>query len=123
MKNSNKFCCLTTIHLFFVLIDASISGVKDIAEKYCIDGPVLSIDAIVKTPKGTIYAFFENLFTKTDSISANGLPVISDESPNMIKKYWGKMPNYLDTGFSFDNKVYFFKVYLIFCFLNFKNFD
>jgi hypothetical protein len=96
-----------------VSIYTFIPGVKEIVEKYCIDSPVVTIDAIVKTPKGIIYAFSEDNFVRIDSISANGLPIVNKESPNMIKKFWGKVQNYIDTGFVFNKYVYFLKVFLM----------
>jgi hypothetical protein len=70
-----------------VSIYTLIPGVKQIVEKYCIDSPVVTIDATVKTPEGMIYAFSEDNFARIDSISANGLPINNKESPNMINKF------------------------------------
>lgn len=104
---------LIAFQLYMVSIYTLIPGVKQIVDKYCLDSPVVTIDAIVKTPNGIIYAFSEDNFVKIDSISANGLPIINKESPNMIKKFWANMQNYIDTGFVFNKYVYFLKVFLI----------
>jgi hypothetical protein len=90
MKVLNILLLLITFQLYFVSINSKTPGVKEIADKYCIDSDEVSVDAIVKIPNGTIYAFIGNLFTKTDLIAANGLPIIDPDSPNLIESFGQK---------------------------------
>ena len=96
----------------FLISIKAISGVKDIAQQFCVDYPSVSIDAIVKTPNDHFYVFTDDMFVEIDLFTYNGYPILNEESPQKIIEVWDKLPNYLDTGFAFDNKIYLFKVFL-----------
>jgi len=85
MKVLNILLLLITFQLYFVSINSKTPGVKEIADKYCIDSDEVSVDAIVKIPNETIYAFIGDLFKNL--IATNGLPIIDPDSPNQIEKF------------------------------------